>query len=110
MRSSDSNAPITFRQQVSSTPRPLAACTARKGSVQDQTAVTSLLFTDIEGSTRLWEQEPERMQSALRRHDAIVRSAIEQTGGAVVKMTGDGVHAAFADPFQAVTAALTVQR
>jgi predicted ATPase/class 3 adenylate cyclase len=73
-------------------------------------AVTTFLFTDIEGSTRLWEQEPERMRPALARHDAIVRTAVESHGGTVVKMTGDGVHAAFAHPIDAVLATLELQR
>lgn len=70
--------------------------------------VTTFLFTDIEGSTRLWEQEPERMRTALARHDATARSAVESCGGQVVKMTGDGLHAAFATPACAVEAALRI--
>lgn len=75
-----------------------------------QSAITTFLFTDIEGSSHLWEQEPERMRPALARHDAIVRSAIESHGGAVVKMTGDGVCAAFSDPLDAVGAVLELQQ
>ena len=56
----------------------------------------TFLFTDIEGSTRLWEEHPEAMHEALARHDAIVRDAVEQHDGYVVKTTGDGIHAAFA--------------
>jgi predicted ATPase/class 3 adenylate cyclase len=78
--------------------------------VQEPFAVTTFLFTDIEGSTRLWEQEPERMRPALARHDALARSAVEATRGVVVKMTGDGVHAAFGDPLDAVSAALQFQQ
>ena len=37
----------------------------------------ALLFTDIEGSTQLWEKEPERMREALERHDALARAAVE---------------------------------
>ena len=55
-------------------------------------AVTTFLFTDIEGSSRLWEQDPERMRPALARHDALVRTAVEHNRGTVVKMSGDGVH------------------
>jgi class 3 adenylate cyclase len=54
-------------------------------------STVTFLFTDIEGSTQLWEQEPERMQPALARHDSLVRAAIAATRGTVVKMTGDGV-------------------
>ncbi len=75
-----------------------------------QSAITTFLFTDIEGSSRLWEEVPERMRSALARHDAIVRSAIERRGGEVVKMTGDGVCAAFRDPLDALNAILDLQQ
>jgi predicted ATPase/class 3 adenylate cyclase len=72
--------------------------------------VTTYLFTDIEGSTRLWEREPERMRKALARHDAIAREAVEDHRGVVIKMTGDGIHATFADPRDAVSAALHMQQ
>jgi len=78
--------------------------------VLDQAAVTTFLFTDIEGSTRLWEQEPERMRFALARHDALARKAVEDHGGLVVKTTGDGLHAAFGDPVDGVAATLDLQR
>jgi predicted ATPase/class 3 adenylate cyclase len=78
--------------------------------VHDRPAVTTYLFTDIEGSTRLWETEPDRMRPALARHDAIVRTCVEGNRGTVVKMSGDGVHAVFADPLDAVRATLELQR
>lgn len=71
---------------------------------------TTILFTDIEGSTRLWESEPERMSQALARHDAIARAAVEDNRGVVVKMIGDGLYAAFADPADGLNASLTLQR
>jgi predicted ATPase/class 3 adenylate cyclase len=77
--------------------------------VQDATP-TTFLFTDIEGSTRLWEQEPERMRAALAVHDAVARAAVESNRGIVVKMTGDGVHAAFADPVDAMLATVQLQQ
>ena len=72
--------------------------------------VTTFLFTDIEGSTQLWEQDAARMQPALARHDALLRKAVETNSGTVVKMVGDGMHAAFADPLAAVVAAVEIQR
>jgi predicted ATPase/class 3 adenylate cyclase len=78
--------------------------------VHDRSAVTTFLFTDIEGSTRLWEQEPERMSVALAGHDALARAAIERHGGIVVKTTGDGIHAAFDDPVDALCATIDLQR
>ena len=47
----------------------------------------TFLFTDVEGSTRLWEQFPGEMKLALARHDEIVRGAIESHGGQVIKTT-----------------------
>ncbi|TAK42858.1 MAG: adenylate/guanylate cyclase domain-containing protein [Betaproteobacteria bacterium] len=69
----------------------------------------TFLFTDIEGSTRLWEQAPERMRAALARHDAIARAAVESHRGVLVKTTGDGVHAVFARPLDALGATLQLQ-
>ena len=77
--------------------------------MSEQSAVT-FLFTDIEGSTRLWEQEPERMLPVMARHDAISRSTVERHRGTVVKMTGDGVHAAFDDPLDALAATIEIQQ
>ena len=77
--------------------------------MQKPFSVTAFLFTDIEGSTRLWEEEPERMRVALARHDEIARGAVEGNHGEIVKTTGDGIHAVFADPLDAVRAALAFQ-
>ena len=78
--------------------------------MHEPSAVTTVLFTDIEGSTRLWERDPERMRPALACHDAIARAAVEAHRGTVVKTTGDGIHAVFDDPLDAVEAALRLQQ
>jgi hypothetical protein len=52
------------------------------------TGIVTLLFTDIEGSTEKWEQEPEQMAHALARHDALLRAAVEAHRGRVIKTTG----------------------
>ncbi len=70
----------------------------------------TFLFTDIEGSTKLWEQNPEAMRTALARHDAILRQAVETSGGQIIKTTGDGVHAGFSTVLDAVSAAVSAQR
>jgi predicted ATPase/class 3 adenylate cyclase len=70
----------------------------------------TFLFTDIEGSTRLWEEDPERMRPALVQHDAISRATIESNRGLVVKSTGDGVYAAFNNALDALRAAVDLQR
>jgi predicted ATPase/class 3 adenylate cyclase len=69
----------------------------------------TFLFTDIEDSTRLWREHPESMRAALARHDAILAAAVLDAGGAVVKTTGDGVHAVFADARDAIHAAIDAQ-
>jgi predicted ATPase/class 3 adenylate cyclase len=73
------------------------------------TGTVTFLFTDLEGSTRLWEERPEAMHTALARHDEIVREAIEGRGGTVVKTTGDGAHAAFPVADAAIAAAVDAQ-
>ena len=69
----------------------------------------TFLFTDLESSTRLWEDHPDAMHDALARHDQLVRQAIESHQGYVVKTTGDGFHAAFATAHDALEAALSAQ-
>ncbi len=78
-----------------------AACTA---------AEPTILFSDIEGSTRLWESHEAQMAVALAWHDEIVAHWVTRCRGRVVKTTGDGVHAVFDDPVSAVQAALGMQR
>jgi class 3 adenylate cyclase len=50
----------------------------------------TFLFSDLEGSTRLWEEHPDAMKATVARHDEILRAAIESNDGHVVKTTGDG--------------------
>jgi predicted ATPase/class 3 adenylate cyclase len=70
----------------------------------------TFFFTDIEGSTRLWETDPEGMKTALWRHDAILRAAILANHGAVFKTVGDEFCATFTTPIAALNAALDAQR
>ncbi len=70
----------------------------------------TFLLSDIEGSTRLWEEQPAAMSVALEAHDALLRTAVEQAGGTVVKTTGDGVLAAFDRPEAGLVAAVEGQR
>jgi class 3 adenylate cyclase len=72
--------------------------------------VVTFLFTDVEGSTRRWEEDAGAMRKALAAHDDVLRSAIEAHGGWLFKHTGDGVVAAFASPMSAVEAAVAAQR
>src|SRR5881628_2571061 len=50
----------------------------------------TFLFTDVEGSTHLWERHPEQMRAALVRHDAIVEELTERHHGQVVRPRGEG--------------------
>ena len=70
----------------------------------------TFLLTDIEGSTRLWEEQRAAMNVALEAHDVLLRAAVEQAGGTVVKTTGDGVLAAFDRPEAGLIAAVEAQR
>src|SRR2546430_16064888 len=70
----------------------------------------TFLFTDIEGSTRLWETQREAMTTALQRHDALLRRCIESHGGHIFKNVGDAFYAPFDHASSAVDAALAEQR
>jgi class 3 adenylate cyclase len=74
------------------------------------TGTVTFLFTDIEGSTKMWERDVTAMQAALARHDEILRNAIEEHGGYVFKTVGDAFCAAFPTAPDAVEAALVAQR
>jgi predicted ATPase len=69
----------------------------------------TFLFTDIEGSTRLWETDADAMRVALAAHDVVLREAVESRGGWLFKHTGDGVCAVFASARAAVDAAVDAQ-
>jgi predicted ATPase/class 3 adenylate cyclase len=70
--------------------------------------VVTFVFSDIEGSTRLWEADPAGMALSLARHDEIVRSTVEGAGGVVFKHTGDGFGAAFESVSTGLGAAASV--
>jgi predicted ATPase/class 3 adenylate cyclase len=77
--------------------------------VELPTGTVTFLFTDLEVSTRLWDLEPDSMQVALARHDAMLRTAVEAHSGTVVKGRGDGLHAVFATADAAVRAAIACE-
>jgi predicted ATPase/class 3 adenylate cyclase len=70
----------------------------------------TFLFTDLEGSTRRWEQFPHAMKVALERHDAILGAAVAGANGQVLKSIGDGLMAVFGSAAAAVSACLAAQR
>jgi class 3 adenylate cyclase len=69
----------------------------------------TFLFTDIEGSTRLWESAPEAMRLALERHDSLTRSTVDAHGGYVFATGGDGFCVAFGRAGDALSAAVGLQ-
>jgi predicted ATPase/class 3 adenylate cyclase len=69
----------------------------------------TFLFTDIEGSTRLWQQDEEAMRSALSRHDELLAGVVAEHAGVVFSSMGDGIAAAFPSASGAVKAALAAQ-
>ena len=69
----------------------------------------TFLFTDIEDSTKLWEKFPEAMKSALAKHDALLKEAVESNFGQIIKTTGDGIHAVFSTAMDAVNASIDAQ-
>jgi class 3 adenylate cyclase len=74
------------------------------------TGTITFLFTDVEGSTKLWERGSETMSKALARHDEILGEAIDTHEGRVFKTVGDAFCAAFSTPPDALEAALDAQR
>ena len=73
------------------------------------TGSVTFLFTDIEGSTRLWEERASDMEAALEWHDRVLRAAIESNGGYIFATGGDGFAAAFSRAADAVSAAEKAQ-
>jgi predicted ATPase/class 3 adenylate cyclase len=74
------------------------------------TGTVTFLFTDIEGSTKLWEHDATAMEAALVRHDEILKGAIEERDGYVFKTVGDAFCCAFPTAPEALDAAIETQR
>jgi class 3 adenylate cyclase len=73
------------------------------------TGTVTFLFTDLEGSTQLWESQPEAMRTALTRHDDLLRRAVETHHGYVFKTGGDAFCVAFQSASDALAAGLEAQ-
>jgi predicted ATPase/class 3 adenylate cyclase len=69
----------------------------------------TFLFTDIEGSTRLWQEDEASMRQAVARHDRLLRAVVVDHGGVVFSTMGDGLAAAFQAASAAVSCAVEAQ-
>jgi predicted ATPase/class 3 adenylate cyclase len=74
------------------------------------TGEVTFLFTDIEGSTLLWEQWPDTMERALAEHDRVVRAIVDGLDGYVFTTAGDSFSVAFGSAHAALSAAIEIQR
>lgn len=90
-------------------PAPSRTSIVRPASRHHGEAMVTLLFTDIEASTRHWEERP-GMSLLVERHFDVLRNAVSSHGGTIFSMMGDGVAAAFASASGAVHAAVAAQR
>ena len=73
------------------------------------TGTVTFLFTDVEGSTRRWDEHPDAMRAAMATHDRVVRQKIETNGGTIFTTAGDEFCAAFSSPLSAIDAAIETQ-
>jgi predicted ATPase/class 3 adenylate cyclase len=96
--------PVLAAQEVHAAPTSVGSARATPSGT------VTMLMTDIEGSTRLWEEHPDEMAQALRRHDDLLRNIIESAGGYIFKTVGDAFCAAFETAPAAATAACDAQR
>ncbi len=69
----------------------------------------TFLFTDIEGSTRLWNQHPEHMDSVIANHDRELREIVEAHNGFVFKTVGDALYTVFRQTLSAISASIALQ-
>ncbi len=90
-------------------PPPPAPTTSLTPTGRQPTGTVTFLFTDVEGSTRMWAAHSDAMDTALERHDEIVRSSVAEHDGYVFATAGDSFAVAFALATEAVAAAVDIQ-
>src|SRR5205823_13372294 len=78
------------RLRVHGGTRPVMSNESRPAAGGLPTGTVTFLFTDVVGSTVLWEQAPETMGPAMARHDALIEAAVAEHGGVVVRPRGEG--------------------
>eukprot|EP00928_Gymnodinium_smaydae_P044412 TRINITY_DN29627_c0_g1_i1.p1 TRINITY_DN29627_c0_g1~~TRINITY_DN29627_c0_g1_i1.p1 ORF type:complete len:1310 (+),score=216.09 TRINITY_DN29627_c0_g1_i1:506-3931(+) len=116
--------PDMVRRHLSERPAPLAAPApvpaaqvplrthprnSMKSKPPGDSEETTLVFTDVQGSTSQWEANPEAMEQALRLHDATIRRVAAKRCGYEVTTEGDAFQVAFHDALDAVGFCLDVQ-
>jgi len=69
----------------------------------------TIVFTDVQDSTKLWDRSPDLMRKVLTAHDAIMRSTLARRAGYEVKTEGDAFMVAFSDATAAVNWCADVQ-
>ncbi|MGC4045461.1 MAG: adenylate/guanylate cyclase domain-containing protein [Armatimonas sp.] len=74
------------------------------------TGTVTFLFTEIEDSTRLWEENPDVMREVIARHDTLLKQAVSDNRGFVFKTTGSGIVAVFTLAPDALAATLAGQK
>lgn len=76
------------------------------------TGTVTFLMTDVEGSTRMWEEHPDTAGSVIERHDALISEAVAESRGVLIKSKGEGdsTFSVFEDACDAMTAAVEFQR
>ncbi|MBE1550492.1 putative ATPase/class 3 adenylate cyclase [Mycobacterium sp. OAS707] len=79
-------------------------------TAQPPSGTVTFLLTDLEGSTRMWEQEPDAMKAAMVRHDEILEKAFAANRGFVFARMGDGMAVAFATAGDAICAAIAIKQ
>ena len=80
-----------------------------QANMHQPTTDQAILFTDVVGSTSLWERDPDWMGRVMARHDRLLGSSVAAAGGRLVKGLGDGILAVFSTATAAVGAAIDAQ-
>ncbi len=71
--------------------------------------LVTFLFTDVEGSSTLWENDPIKTAQSVQLHDEIVHSTVANADGFLFGWAGDHFRAAFSNPQTALSAALAIR-
>src|ERR1700704_5563822 len=103
---------VPYRSEnLTCTPR-RCTCASATIMIALPTGTVTFLFTDVEGSTRLWERAPDSMRRALARHDELIDNAVSAHAGVLVRPRGEGDSrfAVFGDAKDAVVAACEAQQ